>query len=85
MSEHIRLISCGWNMGALRAALRENPQLWDQRTERTAPEDSPHHGLSDIWVRFADPETMREDGSHDSPVPLPKTRKAKIALPMVRG
>ena len=27
--------------------------VWDQNTARTAPEDSPHHGLSDIWARYA--------------------------------
>ncbi|KWT94688.1 Aspartyl/Asparaginyl beta-hydroxylase [Variovorax sp. WDL1] len=53
-------------MAPLRAALAEHPELWDQRTERTAPEGSPHHGLSDIWARFADPATMQADGAHDS-------------------
>ena len=46
--------------------LEAHPELWNQRTERTAPADSPHHELDDIWCRFADPETMRSDGSHDS-------------------
>jgi hypothetical protein len=50
----------------MRAALAAHAQLWDRYKARTEPADSPHHGLSDIWVRFADPETMREDGSHDS-------------------
>ena len=62
----IRLLHRGLNVFRLREALARNPQLWDERTERTAPEDSPHHGLSDIWARFADPATMHEDGSHDS-------------------
>src|SRR5262245_59679390 len=66
MSAPIRLLESGWNVLALRKALARHPELWDQHRERTAPEDSPHHGLSDIWVRFADPATMREDGSHDS-------------------
>jgi hypothetical protein len=55
-----------FNVRPLLHALELHPHLWDQRTERTAPADSPHHELSDIWARFADPETMREDGSHDS-------------------
>lgn len=62
----IRLVSEGWPVEPLRAALAAHPELWDQQTARTAPEASPHHGLSDIWARFADPATMREDGSHDS-------------------
>ena len=62
----IRLIGRGVNVAPLREALAANPGLWNQQTARTAPEDSPHHGLDDIWCRFADPATMREDGSHDS-------------------
>lgn len=33
--------------------LRAHPALWDQNTSRTSPETSPHHGLSDIWARYA--------------------------------
>ncbi|VTU37007.1 aspartyl/asparaginyl beta-hydroxylase domain-containing protein [Variovorax sp. PBL-E5] len=62
----IRLMWQGLNVEPMRAALAAHPELWNQRTERTAPEGSPHHGLDDIWPRFADPATMREDGSHDS-------------------
>lgn len=62
----IKLLWRGLNVQPMRLALDKNPELWDQRTERTASEDSPHHGLSDIWVRFADPATMQPDGSHDS-------------------
>jgi hypothetical protein len=62
----IKLLARGLAVEPLRAALAENPQLWNERTERTAPEDSPHHGLDDIWPRFADPATMQADGSHDS-------------------
>lgn len=40
---------------ALREALRLHPELWDQNTARTASESSPHHGLSDIWARYAAP------------------------------
>lgn len=62
----IRLIAEGVDVSWMQAALAEHPELWNQRTERTAAFDSPHHGLDDIWARFADPKTMREDGSHDS-------------------
>lgn len=39
--------------------------LWDRRTGRTESPSSPHHGLSDVWVRFAAPGV---DGSapHES-------------------
>lgn len=62
----IRLLSSGINVQPLRDALAANPQLWDRNTARTESKDSPHHGLSDIWARFADPATMAPDGSHDS-------------------
>lgn len=62
----IRKIFTGADVEPLRAALAAYPGLWDQRTDRTAVEDSPHHGLSDIWARFADPKTMQPDGAHDS-------------------
>lgn len=62
----IRLLAEGVNVQPLRDALAAHPELWNQQTARTAPGDSPHHGLDDIWCRFADPETMLPDGSHDS-------------------
>lgn len=62
----IKLLHRGLNVEPMRAALAAHPDLWDQNKARTSPEDSPHHGLSDIWARFADPATMRPDGSHDS-------------------
>lgn len=62
----IRLLAEGVNVQPLREALAAHPELWNERTERTAPEDSPHHGLDDIWARFADPATMQPNGSHDS-------------------
>lgn len=63
---HIKLLARGIDVAPMRQALAAHPELWNQRTERTAPEDSPHHGLDDIWPRYADPATLREDGSHDS-------------------
>lgn len=54
------------DVAPMQAALAAHPELWNQHTERTQPKDSPHHGLDDIWPRFADPATMRPDGSHDS-------------------
>lgn len=65
-SEHIRLLDRGWPVKTIQDALQAHPELWDQHTERTAPEDSPHHGLSDIWFRFAQPGTQQPDGSHES-------------------
>ncbi|SEF19464.1 aspartyl/asparaginyl beta-hydroxylase domain-containing protein [Variovorax sp. NFACC27] len=84
---HIKLLWRGLNVEPMRAALKAHPELWDQQTARTAPEDSPHHGLSDIWARFADPETMQPDGSHDSiwypPADVLPVRK--IVFPLMAG
>lgn len=46
-------------------ALQEHPELWDQNTARTENPMSPHHGLSDIWARFA-PEGVDPSRPHDS-------------------
>lgn len=86
----IRLLAQGAPVDALRAALVGNPGLWNQRTERTAPAGSPHHGLDDIWPRFADEATMQPDGSHDSiwyPAAdmLPVRDLAFSLMAMVRG
>lgn len=53
------------NVEPLRWALRENAHLWNQHPGRTAPVDSPHHGLWDLWARYAGPGV---DGSqpHES-------------------
>lgn len=59
-------IAGGINVQPLRDALAAHPELWNQQTARTESRDSPHHGLDDIWCRFADPATMRADGSHTS-------------------
>lgn len=65
MSQHIRLLAEGIDVAPLRDALLANPELWDQHKARTEPVTSPHHGLSDIWARWAAPGV---DGSlpHDA-------------------
>jgi hypothetical protein len=40
--------------------LKQHPDLWNQNTARTEHPDSPHHGLDDIWARYAPPDV---DGS----------------------
>lgn len=62
---HISLVTSGIRVGHILWSLREHPELWDQNTVRTQDPASPHHGLSDIWARFAAPGV---DGSqpHES-------------------
>lgn len=61
----IKKILDGVNVAPLLWALQAHPELWDQNKSRTEPGDSPHHGLSDIWARYAEPGV---DGSqpHES-------------------
>lgn len=76
--KNILPILSGVNVMPLVLALQRNPQLWDQHTTRTADPTSPHHGLSDIWVRYGDNVTDAEK-PHDS-VWYPAYRE----LPQVR-
>jgi len=61
----IKHLASGINVAPMLWALQSHPELWDQNTARTEHPSSPHHGLSDIWARFAEPGV---DGSqpHDS-------------------
>ena len=34
--------------------LHDQPELWDEYRVRTEASDSPHHGVSDIWLRYRD-------------------------------
>lgn len=51
--EHIRLIAEGLNIQPMLDALDRHPELWDRDPARTDNPESPHHGTSDIWCRFA--------------------------------
>jgi hypothetical protein len=60
----IKKISEGVNVLPLLWALQSHPELWDQNQARTESPESPHHGLSDIWARYAeDPAVV---GPHES-------------------
>ena len=60
----IKRLESGLTVAPLLWALQENTHLWDEHKMRTANPDSPHHGLSDIFVRYAaDPN---EQGPHES-------------------
>ena len=52
--DKIKLVDSRWDVLPLLYALEANPSLWNQNTGRTAPVDSPHHGIDDIWCRFAE-------------------------------
>jgi Aspartyl/Asparaginyl beta-hydroxylase len=63
----IELLERGLDVTAVQTALRQHPDLWNEHTARTESPDSPHHGLDDIWVRFADSGGRNVGGQeHDS-------------------
>jgi hypothetical protein len=85
----IKHLTTGVRVGAMQAALAAHPELWDQNRARTEDPASPHHGLSDIWARFAAPGV---DGSqpHDAiwyPAAdlLPIRELAYLVMTAVRG
>lgn len=60
----IKLLSSGIDVSAISWALREHPELWNEHTNRTAPESSPHHGLDDIWARYGKPSCAETGEQH---------------------
>lgn len=51
----IERIAQGVQVAPMLWALQRHPELWNQHRGRTADPASPHHGVSDIWARYADP------------------------------
>lgn len=60
----IQLLSSGLNVAPMLWALQEHPELWDQNPGRTQDKGSPHHGLADIWARYA--KDKNATGAHES-------------------
>lgn len=52
--KHFTQIASGIDVSGINAALAAHPELWDQFTVRKIAPDSPHTGMSDIWVRYND-------------------------------
>ncbi len=55
MGTKINLVLRGAPVASIRDQIKLNPHLWNEHPERTENPDSPHHGLDDIWCRFAPP------------------------------
>lgn len=55
MAERIRLLGSGVAVAGVYWQLLSHPEFWNAHAARTADPDSPHHGLDDIWCRFAPP------------------------------
>lgn len=89
LSLPIKRLSEGLDVAAVLAALEQCAGLWNQHTERTAHPSSPHHGLDDIWVRYAPPD-IDPSVPHDAvwyPSPLADAIKPLVYALMnhVRG
>lgn len=61
---NIQLLERGLFVGDLAWQLKAHPELWNQHRMRTENPDSPHHGLDDIWCRYA--ADWKETGPHES-------------------
>lgn len=78
----------GINVEPLNFLLKRNPQLWNQRTLRKEMADSPHLGMSDIWVRYNDDAAFKKSGDytklHDLHYPIwyPCVNELHVIKPM---
>jgi hypothetical protein len=65
----IRLITSGYDVAPLVEQLARHPEAWDTHRERTQAYDTPHNGVSDIWVRYnawANADDSQFHGEHVS-------------------
>jgi hypothetical protein len=61
--KHFELITEYCPVSGLLASLDEHPELWDAHRYRKDAPDSPHSGMSDIWLRYNDVAPYLERGS----------------------
>jgi hypothetical protein len=61
--EHFTRILDDIDVSAACDELDLRPDLWNQHRERSVNPASPHRETSDIWLRYCEPEKVR-DGSH---------------------
>ena len=62
----IELLASDFPVVDLQWNVRSHPELWNEHTARTKDPSSPHHGLDDIWLRFADSGGEMVSNPHDS-------------------
>lgn len=62
----LELLAEGLNVQKIYWTLMNHPELWNQHTARTESQDSPHHGLDDIWVRYGDVQCAISGEEHTS-------------------
>lgn len=63
---HFLKVADGIDVRAVNAELDAHPELWDEHPNRTY-EGSPHHGVSDLWLRFRPFRELTRDESYLEP------------------
>lgn len=74
----IALLHRGFPIANLQWAVRAHPELWNQHTARTENPESPHHGLDDIWLRFADSNGRNVGGEEHESVWYPSATVLEV-------
>lgn len=89
MHTSIRLLLRGLNVEPLVQAITRQPWLWDKHTQRTEAYGGPHKNISDIWVRYAPIEMLKEPADfakehdsvwYDAGYALPQVKPIAMAL-----
>lgn len=62
----MNLLADGIDVSKIYWTLMQHPELWNRYTARTESEESPHHGLDDIWVRYGSPGCAVTNEPHES-------------------
>jgi hypothetical protein len=68
----------------LRLQIERNTQLWNQHTGRTERADSPHNGISDIWLRWRPESALVSGESFNEPCADIEWYPSMLALPAAR-
>lgn len=83
-----RLDCAGLDTASMLKELADHPLLWDEHPERRTAPDSPHAGMTDIWIRararddLAEPDAFRLP---HRPVFYPAWRALPSIQPVVHG
>ena len=89
--KNILTLTRGLNVMQLALQLKRNPQLWNQRRERTQNPDSPHREVDDIWLRYGGGSYDESRQPHtsvwlDAATVLPETKThARAIMSLVHG
>lgn len=84
MSLSLSPLRAVFDVGGLVHELNRAPELWDDFPLRTREEFSPHHGLSDIWVRYNAQKHFDGDRAQFMEPHLAEWWKAAAHLPSAR-